>query len=135
VEVTDPGSDTAFFRVRKLEQAFTRDAVLRAALEAEVVTKYDPPELLWDIDVETVPFLNVTDEGITDIDGLQYAVGLRLLILDRNSITNLAPLVDNAERGGLGGGDTVSVRFNPLSAEALNVQIPALQARGVFVAY
>jgi len=40
--------------------------------------------------------------------------------------------VDNT---GLGEGDTVDLRDNPLSEESLNIHIPELRARGVTVDY
>jgi len=36
---------------------------------------------------------------------------------------------------GLGTGDTVDLRVNPLSSDSINIYIPQLQARGVTVNY
>ena len=49
-----------------------------------------------------------------------------------NQIEDVAPLVANI---GLGEGDRVNLENNPLSDQALNEQIPTLQARGVEVTY
>ena len=55
---------------------------------------------------------------------------LELLVIEKNLISDLAPLVANM---GLGSGDEVYVKDNPLSATSLNTHIPNLQARGVTV--
>jgi len=41
-------------------------------------------------------------------------------------------LVDNM---GLGAGDYVHLKWNPLSSDSINTYIPQLQARGVTVVY
>lgn len=74
--------------------------------------------------------LNLMQNDVVDLAPLAGLTRLRDLNLDRNDITDLQPLVDNA---GLGAGDVVRVGENPLSATALTVQIPALEARGVTV--
>ena len=57
---------------------------------------------------------------------------LTTLGLEVNSITDLAPLVENT---GLGSGDKVDMSNNPLSATSINKYIPALQSRGVEVSF
>ena len=57
---------------------------------------------------------------------------LEWLYLSSNSISNIAPLVANT---GLGEGDQVDVRNNPLSTTSINTHIPALQGRGVDVQF
>ena len=69
---------------------------------------------------------------ISDISALSGLTSLQWLSLVANSISDLAPLVANT---GLGNGDEVDVRHNPLSATSINTHIPALQARGVTVFY
>ena len=59
-------------------------------------------------------------------------INLTGLYLYNNSISDLSPLVANT---GLGSGDEVDVRNNPLSATSLNTYIPALQGRGVNVQF
>ena len=61
------------------------------------------------------------------VDGLP---ALTLLRLSANGITDLAPLLEHA---GLGEGDVVGVRGNPLSALSIEQHLPALRARGVAV--
>jgi len=74
--------------------------------------------------------LYLQDNRVGDIATLSGLTDLRHIDLDRNRITDLQPLVDNA---GLDDGEDVRVRGNLLSSDALNVQIPALEARGVTV--
>lgn len=74
--------------------------------------------------------LNLMQNDIVDVGPLAGLTSLHDLHLGRNRITDLQALVDNP---GLGAGDVVRVWENPLSAQALDVQIPALQARGVTV--
>jgi Leucine-rich repeat (LRR) protein len=67
---------------------------------------------------------------ITDVSPVQNLTSLLYLNLDLNQIADLAPIVANT---GLTAGDEIWVRMNPLSPEAINTQIPALEARGVTV--
>ena len=74
--------------------------------------------------------LEVRGNQISDLSPL---IGLTLLShiqIDINQISDLLPLVDNS---GIGEGDTVLLGQNPLSADAISTQIPALEARGVLV--
>ena len=54
------------------------------------------------------------------------------LSLSYNQISDITPLVNNS---GIGEGDVVDLRGNPLNAEAICVHIPALQERGVKVLF
>ena len=74
--------------------------------------------------------LSLDDNSISAVSALSGLTSLLLLALEDNSISNLAPLVANT---GLGSGDLVDVRNNPLSATSLYTHIPTLQARGVDV--
>ena len=67
---------------------------------------------------------------LTDVGPIQGLTNLTALSLELNQISDLAPLVANT---GLAAGDEIWVRMNPLSQEAIDAQIPALQARGVTV--
>ena len=69
---------------------------------------------------------------ISDISTLSDLTNLTNLYLSRNNISDLSPLVANT---GLGSGDEVDVRNNPLSDTSLNTHIPALQNRGVNVIF
>lgn len=74
--------------------------------------------------------LNLSGCGLADIAMLEGMEQLHMLLLYSNSISDLSPLVANP---GLGEGDEVWLYGNPLSAESVNVHIPALEARGVTV--
>ncbi|NLV40484.1 MAG: hypothetical protein GXY15_04560, partial [Candidatus Hydrogenedentes bacterium] len=81
------------------------------------------------------PLVNLTyfqadDIGVSDLTPLAGLGNLEMLYLEDNDITDLAPLVANT---GLASGDDVRLSMNPLTQEALCTQIPALQARGVYV--
>ena len=54
------------------------------------------------------------------------------LSLSYNQISDITPLVNNS---GIGEGDAVDLRGNPLNAEAICVHIPALQEKGVNVLF
>ncbi|MYB55787.1 MAG: hypothetical protein F4X51_05290 [Gemmatimonadetes bacterium] len=76
--------------------------------------------------------LDLSFNNISDVTPLSNLNSLEALYLDNNSISDLAPLVANT---GLGSGDVVDVRNNPLSATSINTHIPALQDRGVDVRF
>ena len=66
----------------------------------------------------------------SDIGALEYLVNLSDLYVRYNQVSDLSALVAN---DGIGSGDTVGLTSNPLSQTAIDVQIPALEARGVTV--
>ena len=74
--------------------------------------------------------LRLDRNSISDISALSSLTHLTELRLNRNSITDLSPLVANT---GLGSGDEVDVRGNPLSYQSTHTHIPILQSRGVKV--
>ncbi len=76
--------------------------------------------------------LNLRSNEIVDVSPLGGLTSLKWLSLEKNQIQDISPLVANT---GLGEGDAVLLYFNPLSDQAINEQIPALQARGVTVSY
>ena len=76
--------------------------------------------------------MQLTDNQIVDVSPLASLTRLEHLELGGNAIVDVSPLVANA---GLGEGDSVILKGNPLSDEAINEQIPALRARGVKVTY
>jgi hypothetical protein len=80
----------------------------------------------------TLEGLDLMYNQITDLTPLSGLTNLATLNLDYNSITDIQPLVDNT---GLATGDAVYLGENPLSQTAIDVQIPALQARGVTVTW
>lgn len=74
--------------------------------------------------------LYLSDNSISDISHLAELTELLDLALDYNAISDIGALVDNA---GLGQDDVVSLCGNPLSATAQTVDLPALEARGVYL--
>ena len=86
--------------------------------------------------------LNLGGNNISDISALAGLTKLKspeiqgstsdfpALSLGNNRISDLSPLVANT---GLGEGDIVDVRGNPLSYQSINTHIPTLQSRGVDV--
>ena len=69
--------------------------------------------------------------GLSDITPLQGLTNLTELVLDNNDISDISALVNNS---GLGSGDLVDLRGNPLSPQALD-DVKVLRARGVTVKF
>jgi hypothetical protein len=67
---------------------------------------------------------------LADISILSDLTNLHKLDLAQSGLSDIGPLVSNS---GLAAGDTVYLENNPLSQEALDIQIPTLESRGVFV--
>ena len=76
--------------------------------------------------------LNLAENSISDISALVNLTNLTHLELPFNSISDLSPLVANT---GLGAGDEVDVRGNPLNYLSIMAHIPSLQRRGVTVEF
>ena len=76
--------------------------------------------------------LHLPGNYITDLSSLSSLTNLKTLWLNHNSISDLSPLVANT---GLGSGDTVNVKENPLSDHSIHTHIPDLQSRGVTVEF
>ena len=76
--------------------------------------------------------LSLYNNNISDISVLEGLTDLRHLWLGGNSITDFSPLVANT---GLGSGDTVDVRGNPLSYLSIHTHIPTLRSRGITVEF
>ena len=76
--------------------------------------------------------LGLDSNNISDISTLAGLTNLTLLRLNYNSISDLSPLASNM---GLGSGDEIDVRGNPLSYQSIHTHIRALQNRGVTVEF
>ena len=76
--------------------------------------------------------LNLGGNLVSDILSVARLTNLIWLQLWDNNISDVSPLVANA---GLGQGDTVYLWGNPLSYQSINTHIPALQSRGITVAF
>ena len=72
----------------------------------------------------------LADNLISDLSPLVGLTDLTQVGLSRNSLSDLSPLVENT---GLGSGDGVYVKGNPLSYPSINTHIPVLQRRGITV--
>jgi hypothetical protein len=70
--------------------------------------------------------LDLQQNQIADLSGIESLIHLRWLDLENNQISDLALVVTNAANGGLGEGDELWVRGNPLSASTTN-QIQILE--------
>ena len=80
----------------------------------------------------SLEWLTLWNNSISDISALSNLTSLEWLSLSNNSISDISPLVANT---GLGSGDSVYLRSNPLSSTSINTHIPALQRRGVTVGF
>ena len=72
------------------------------------------------------------DNSVSDLSPLVELNGLTYLQIPDNLVSDLSPLVANT---GLGDGDVIVARGNPLSYPSVNTHIPALQSRGVTVEF
>ena len=76
--------------------------------------------------------LSLYNTNISDISAITELTALTRLWFDWNNISDLSPLVANT---GLGNGDEIYVRGNPLSYLSIHTHIPTLQSRGVTVEF
>ena len=76
--------------------------------------------------------LNLGDNSISDISSVTGLTNLTELHLRHNNISDISPLMENT---GLGSGDTVDLRGNPLNYQSIYTHIPTLQSRGVTVEF
>ena len=76
--------------------------------------------------------LAVNNNSVSDLSPLVGLTNLKWMRLASNNISDLSPLVTNM---GLGSGDELDVRSNPLSYLSIHTHIPALQNRGVTVQF
>ena len=76
--------------------------------------------------------IGLNGNSISDLSPLTGLTNLEWLRFVGNNITDLSPLVANT---GLGSGDEVNVKGNPLSSLSLHTHILVLQSRGVTVEF
>lgn len=86
-----------------------------------------PTGPIRDIDLELIVILSAGYMDITDLTGLEYCDYLGYVYLSNNNISDISAL------SGLSYLEEVFLWNNPLSYEAINTDIPALQSRGVEV--
>jgi hypothetical protein len=81
---------TAFFRVREVTVVDVPDPVLHEEIAAAIVAnKYDPPELIYDLDLTGITELRAGGLGISNGAGLGWCTGLTNLDLATNAIPAL----------------------------------------------
>ncbi len=105
------------------------DANLEAAVR-EALNK--PTGIIKSTELANLWNLNASNRGIINLSGLEYCTNLNQLDLRDNQISDIEPLVNNS---GLATDDIVWLNGNPLSQTSVDTYIPALQARGVIVAW
>ena len=70
------------------------------------------------------------ENQVEDISPLSDLVKLWILLLYDNQISDISPLVSNP---GIGNGDDIDIRRNPLNTLSCTVYIPELESRGARV--
>jgi hypothetical protein len=108
---------------------FLPDANLRTAIRKAL---NNPQGTIHTYQLEAIAVLEAPQMGISDVTGLEYCISLHLINLEGNNISDLAPLVANR---GLAQGDFIYLRDNPLNNASVELYIPQLKQRGVFVEY
>ena len=76
--------------------------------------------------------LALNNNSISNLSPLAGLINLKWMRIVGNNISDLSPLVTNT---GLGDGDELEIRRNPLSYTSIKTHIPALQSRGVTIAF
>jgi Leucine-rich repeat (LRR) protein len=76
--------------------------------------------------------LNLGGNSISDISPLEGLTNLTALLLENNNISDISLLMENT---GLGSGDSLDLRGNPLNYQSIYTYIPTLQSRGVTVEF
>lgn len=122
-------------------------------LEAAVRSAIGKPEGdIFPEDLTGLQTLSAPAAGIQDLTGIQHLVDLTALILPDNAVSDLGPLsnlihladldlLNNAisdieplmDNGGIGTGDLLDLRGNPLGPTACEDHIPSLEADGATV--
>ncbi len=82
--------------------------------------------------LRNIEWLWLAGNSISNVSALSGLTRLEWLDLESNQVSDLAPLVANT---GMGSGDLLDVRNNPLNATSINVHIPDLRRRGVDVSF
>ena len=101
--------------------------VIRLALFSNSITDVTPLAGL-----ASLTGIQLNANLITDVRPLQSLTSLAILHLQDNLITDVAPLASNT---GLGSGDSINLRRNPLSAASVNTHIPVIVGRGAAVMF
>ena len=151
VEVSAGGSTVTFNAIAEAA-AHIPDSNLRA--EVANALGVAPGTPITPVQMETLTSLEVRETTIRDLTGLELATNLTKLNLGGNSIADISPLegltnltallLENnnisdisllMENTGLGSGDSLDLRGNPLNYQSIYTHIPTLQSRGVAVEF
>ncbi len=101
------------------------DALRTLSLGHNHATDISPLSGLWSVEELGLEF-----NGINDAGPLRGLWNLAVINLSGNAISDVEPLSENP---GLAEGDALFLSANPLNSTACEVEIPALQSRGVYV--
>ena len=116
------------FTIEAVTNVTISDPILRTQIETALNKQPDAP--ITTTALARLTSLSAPNANISNLTGLEFAINLTHLDLSFNSIWDLAPLATNP---GLGSGDTVEARGNPLSYASIHTYIPTLTGRGVTV--
>lgn len=84
------------------------------------------------VGLTNLTYIGLSSNQVSDITALSGLTNLAYIDLSSNQVTDVSPLVANA---GLDAFDYVRLEGNSLTQDALCIDIPALQARGVTVSF
>ena len=107
--------------------SFIRDSNLGAVV-GTALNKLSGDQIVPE-EMAALTHVNASASGIGDLTGLEFAINLTSAHLRDNNITDLSPLTANM---GLGTGDEVDVRGNPLSYSSIHTHIPTLRGKRMF---
>lgn len=83
-------------------------------------------------DLGSLTYLDIRRNVVTDLSALSELSSIEDLVLIENYISDIRPLIENES---ISAGAEIDIRYNPLSARALETDIPLLQERGVNVRF
>lgn len=124
-------------------------------LEAAIREAIDIPERpIYPSDLKGLTSFSASGRNISNLTGLEHCINLTYLDLSHNEISNISPLANLTnlvnlqldwnqignisplvQNDGLGQGDVIYLRADPLSWNSVNVYILQLKGRGVTVVY
>ena len=135
-----PGNPIPPVEIETLQSLEVRETQIRDLTGLELATNLSDLRLVENGIVDVSALSNLTDltklnlggNSISDISPLEGLTNLTELLLGNNNISDISTLVANT---GLGSGDTVYLRGNPLNYQSIHTHIPTLQSRGVTVEF
>ena len=135
-----PGTPIAPVQMETLTSLEVRETTIRNLTGLELATNLTDLELVDNgiADVSVILSLidliklNLDGNSISDISPLEGLTNLTALLLGNNNISDISPLMENT---GLGSGDSLDLRGNPLNYQSIYTHIPTLQNRGVTVEF